>query len=127
MTRMVSILPVVWLVLLGRHDRQPVAEMLASDQVGIVPSRGDVEHQLQCEPRHGADLVPLAILLDLHVTPCQVSAALGRLGRLDPDSRIGLALALIDGERNQKCRSVFNQPFCEVGGLPASTSVMFLR
>ena len=75
--------------------------MLATDLVGIMPSRGDVQHQLQCEPRHGADLVPLAVLLDLHVTPCEVAAALRRLGRLDPDSRIVLALALIDGEREE--------------------------
>ena len=50
-------------------------------------------------------MVPFACcsryLLDLHVAPRQMTAALGRAGRLDPDGRIGLALALLDGERDQ--------------------------
>jgi hypothetical protein len=75
--------------------------MLATDLVGIVSSCGDVEHQLQCEPRHRAVCMPLAVLLDLHLAPRLMTAGLGWAGGLDADSRIGLAIALLDGERDQ--------------------------
>ena len=74
---MVSILPVDWLVLLGRHDRQPLRRCWRPIRWASCRRAAMLSINSSASRAMRADRVPLAVLLDLHVAPRQVTAALG--------------------------------------------------
>jgi hypothetical protein len=76
--------------------------MLTPDLADIVTASGDVERQFEREPRHRADRIPRAVLLDLLLAPGQVPVTLGRL--VGDDTRWS---GLLDGKHADLVRVFF--------------------